>query len=143
MTDIDFDAIRDVMPSYPNVSTIPTREEPHAVADKSTEDTKTGTEPREFAAFLLDVNKGQSNLELSEKLHGLIAEVQRTGKAGSLTYKVEVKPEAGTDGLVIVTDQIACKLPQGERRKSLFFVDGNGDLTRDNPQQHSLFGGQQ
>lgn len=100
------------------------------------------SQAREFAAFLLDINKGQSHVELSEKLRDLITEVQRTGKAGSLTYKVEVKPEAGTDGVVIVTDQIACKLPQGERRKSLFFVDDDNNLVRNDPRQHSLFGGQ-
>ena len=108
---------------------------------ESKQDTEQQGEAREFAAFLLDINKGQSNRELSEKLHDLIAKVQDTGKAGSLTYKVEVKPEAGTDNLVIVTDQIAVKLPQGERRKSLFFVDADHNLVRDNPQQHSLFGG--
>lgn len=121
--------------------TIPTREEPRTVAE-SKQDTEQQGEAREFASFLLDINKGQSHVELSEKLRDLITKVQETGKPGSLTYKVEVKPEAGTEGIVIVTDQIAVKLPAGERRKSLFFVDGDNNLVRDNPQQHSLFGGQ-
>jgi hypothetical protein len=120
--------------------TIPTREEPHTVAE-SKQDTEQQSEAREFASFLLDINKGQSHVELSEKLRDLITKVQETGKAGSLTYKVEVKPEAGTENLVIVTDQIAVKLPAGERRKSLFFVDAGNNLVRDNPQQHNLFGG--
>jgi hypothetical protein len=115
------------------------REEPRTVAE-SKQDTEQ-SEAREFASFLLDINKGQSHIELSEKLRDLITKVQETGKAGSLTYKVEVKPEAGTENLVIVTDQIAVKLPAGERRKSLFFVDGDNNLVRDNPHQHSLFGG--
>lgn len=115
------------------------------MADKSTQDTETeqAAEPREFVSFLLDINKGQSHRELSEKFAELVATVQETGKAGSMTYSVTVKPEAGTDNLVIVTDQITVKRPQGERRKSLFFVDDNHNLTRDNPHQSSLFGGQQ
>jgi hypothetical protein len=110
------------------------------VADaKSTQDTKQEA-PRDFSAFLLDINKGQSHTELSEALAELVTEVQRTGKPGSITYTISVRPQAGDDTVVTVTDQIGRKLPKGERRSSLFFVDG-ADLVRNDPRQHALFGG--
>lgn len=103
----------------------------------STQDTEQA--PREFASFLLDINKGRSHAELSEALTELVAEVQRVGKAGSLSYTVKVEPQKGNETVVSVTDQIGRKFPQGERRTSMFFVDGNNNLVRSDPNQHSIF----
>jgi hypothetical protein len=52
---------------------------------------------------------------------------------------VKIKP--GTKGhsdTVIITDTVATKLPKPDRDESLFFVDGSGNLTRQNPTQPSL-----
>jgi hypothetical protein len=117
--------------------TIPTREEPHTVAE-SKQDT-TEQEPRPFATFLLETNKGRSHDELSRGLQELVAEVLRTGKPGSISYKVTVKPQAGNEHMVVVLDEIVRKVPRGERASSVFFVTDGHELVRNNPHQPSIF----
>lgn len=119
-------------------STIPTREEPRTVAE-SKQDTEQQQEPRPFATFLLETNKGRSHEELSAGLHEVIAEVLNTGKAGSISYRVDIKPAAGVENMVTITDQIVRKVPRGERATSMFFVDDDGNLCRNDPRQQSIF----
>ncbi|GAA0632510.1 hypothetical protein GCM10010174_61970 [Kutzneria viridogrisea] len=110
----------------------------NCVQDKNTEAV---TEPRDFGAFLLDVNRGESHRELSQGLADLVAAVIRTGKPGTLTYTVRVEPASGNDAIVTVTDKIGGKTPEGERRTSIFYVDNSSNsLVRHNPYQESLFG---
>lgn len=97
------------------------------------------TEPRDFSAFLFEINRGDSHRELSAALAELVAAVTRTGKPGSLTYTVRVEPQRGNEHIVCVTDQIGGKPPQGERRTSIFFVDDTNSLVRNDPRQQSIF----
>jgi hypothetical protein len=118
--------------------TIPTREEPRAVAE-SKQDTEQQQEPRPFATFLLETNKGRSHEELSRGMQELVAEVRRTGKPGSISYTVTIKPATGREDAVVVTDQIVRKVPKGERATSMFFVTDDNDLVRNDPTQPSIF----
>lgn len=97
------------------------------------------TQPREFAAFLLETNKGRSHAELTRALAALVADVQRSGKPGSLTYKLTVKPQPGNEQMVIVVDQIVAKAPAAERASSVFFIDDDHGLVRNDPRQRSIF----
>ena len=109
-------------------------------------DTTTGEiteEPvvRPFADFLREQSQGRTHEELSEQLHALIAAVTDTGKGGSLTLKLDIKPiSAGDTSTLTVTDQIAVKAPKGDRPKSVFFVTGDGNLSRQDPRQLSFDG---
>lgn len=106
-----------------------------------TEDSPDEPTVRPFAAFIQEQSSGQLHDELSTKLHDLIAAVQKTGKSGQIVLKVDVKPIAGTNGKTLtVTDSVAAKIPQGDRPKSIFFVDGDGNLSRNDPQQPVLTG---
>ncbi|MER8083802.1 hypothetical protein ABTZ57_01235 [Streptomyces sp. NPDC094048] len=107
---------------------------------------KTTAEPdeqvvRPFAAFLQEQSGGQLHDELSTRLHELIEAVRETGKAGSISLKVDVKPIAGTDGRTLtVTDTVAAKVPRTERPKSIFFVTDDGNLSRTDPRQPVITG---
>lgn len=108
----------------------------------STPDTQQTTQGEEFLAFLATTNKGRTAVELTERMHELVEAIRETGKGGTLTYKVTVKPidnGAEQDGAVTVTDEITVKLPQLDRPKSIFFVDDSSNLVRHNPRQTSLF----
>ncbi|GFH36588.1 hypothetical protein [Streptomyces pacificus] len=96
---------------------------------------------RPFAAFLQEQSGGQLHDELSSRLHDLIEAVIETGKAGSLSLKVDVKPIAGTDGRTLtVTDAVTTKVPRIERPKSIFFVTDDGNLSRTDPRQPVITG---
>lgn len=106
---------------------------------ESKQDTEQQQEPRPFATFLLETNKGRSHAELSAGLQELVAEVIRTGKPGSISYKVTVKPQPGNEQMVIVLDEIVRKVPRGERASSVFFVTDDNELVRNDPRQSSIF----
>lgn len=94
---------------------------------------------RPFAEFLVAQAGGTSHTELSEALHELIRAVQTTGKAGQITYTVKVKPLAKNDDrMVVVVDEVKPKIPSGDRRESVFYIDGGGNLTRNDPRQPQL-----
>jgi hypothetical protein len=110
-----------------------------AVTEQSTQDVQL-TEPRDFSAILFEINKGDSHRELSEALAELVAAVQLTGKGGSLGYTLKVQPHQGNSAIVTVTDQITRKVPEADRRTSIFFVDDKtSSLVRNDPHQVSIF----
>jgi hypothetical protein len=111
-----------------------------AVVEQPTQDVQVSTdEPRDFCAILIEINKGESHRELSEALADLVAAVEITGKPGSLSYSLKVQPHQGNSAIVTVTDEIKRKIPEGDRRTSIFFVDRTHSLVRNDPHQVSLF----
>ncbi|MFC7869678.1 hypothetical protein ACFUS2_00760 [[Kitasatospora] papulosa] len=96
---------------------------------------------RPFAAFLQEQSGGQLHDELSTRFQELIEAVRETGKAGSISLKIDIKPIAGTDGRTLtVTDAVATKVPKTERPKSIFFVTDDANLSRTDPRQPVITG---
>lgn len=94
---------------------------------------------RPFAEWLHEQRNGHAAVELSEALNELIEAVAEYGKGGSLTFTVKVSPASKGDVVsVLVTDTITVKAPEGERPQSVFFVDSDANLTRQNPMSPSL-----
>jgi hypothetical protein len=92
-------------------------------------------ERKPFAAFLQEQRRGGLHGELSEALQELVRAVEEHRKGGSLTLTLSVKPNG--DGVVVVTDKVAVKLPEGEKGSSIFFVD-DGNLVRNDPRQTTI-----
>ena len=88
---------------------------------------------RPFDTVLRELGEGATNSELSESLWDLVQRVQDTGKAGSLTLKINV----GFDGhgRVQIKDEVALKLPEHGRPTTSFFVDKQGNASRRDPNQ--------
>ncbi|ALG06828.1 hypothetical protein AOZ06_07705 [Kibdelosporangium phytohabitans] len=109
------------------------------MTDESAPDTKaeTPTEPQEFIAFLLAVNKGRSEKELTAALQKLVEAVQESRKGGKLTYTLNIAPSKA-DGAVNVTDSIAVKAPTLDRPTSIFFIDEAHNLVRNPANQNVL-----
>lgn len=95
--------------------------------------------PNSFASFLVQTNKGRTEREASEQFQRLIEAVRETGKAGTFTLRIDVKPQANTEGVVTVTERVAVKAPQLERPGSIFFITANAGLSRNDPNQRSIF----
>jgi len=100
-------------------------------------DPKPSGEPRPFADVLLELSKGRTHREASTALQALIAAVTDVGKAGSLVLTFKITPDKAP-GMVRVAADVNAKPPRPDR-EALFFVDSDHNLTRDDPQQTTLF----
>lgn len=108
--------------------------------DPDVDDTD-GPHVRPFLAVLGELEKGRLADELSEKLPQVVAGVKDTGKAGTLTLTIKVKPYTkGGDDILIVDSTVVAKVPQPDRKPSLMYADGDANLVRQDPNQPSLPG---
>lgn len=98
------------------------------------------TEPeiRPFATWLLEQSGGKTHEELSEALYDLVGRVRDTGKKGSVSLTVNVAPLKGDIDVLVVADEIKLRLPEHDRKASLFYPDKDGNLTRRDPNQLSF-----
>lgn len=101
-------------------------------------DTKPERPQLDYAVFIAQLNNGASNQELSETLRDAVKRTQATGKPSIITHKIGVALVRGTT-TITVADKISVKLPEFDRPSSVFFSDEDGNLTRENPNQPSLF----
>lgn len=94
----------------------------------------------DFAAFLLGHLGGRSHEQISAEMHELLAAVAEHGKKGSLTVTITVEPPKGhVDGgpLAIGIDS-ALKAPRASAPPAIYFVDADGNATRNDPRQMAL-----
>jgi hypothetical protein len=89
--------------------------------------------PKEFALFLID--RAATHQELSTKLNALVPAVQDTGKKGSITVTFEFDLFDGDPNRIVVKDKITLKMPEHDRKNSIFFPDKDGNLSRTDPNQ--------
>lgn len=96
---------------------------------------------RPFAAVLGELHGGRVHARLTEQLAALTAAVAATGKKGTLTIALEVKPlKAGQNEILQVVAKSVLKAPEGEDAAptTVFYADETGNLTRDDPNQPQL-----
>jgi hypothetical protein len=91
---------------------------------------------RRFIDWLAEQRKGRTQNELTDALHNLIEACKDTGKKGSVTLTVSVKPEGGR--MVMISDKIDTKLPKPDRDSALFYVTDDNELSKDDPDQRRL-----
>lgn len=76
--------------------------------------------------------------EASKALQELVAAVALTGKGGTVTLTLAVKPATRGQAAVVVQDRMKTKIPQMEPEASFWFATADGDLQKDDPRQASL-----
>jgi|ERR1051326_196075 hypothetical protein len=95
---------------------------------------------------LLDMRNGAVAADVNEKFEEMIRAVLETGGKGKLTVELSVEPsKKGMGGVVLeVEARHACKLKKPELPigSAVFFVSKEGKLTRDDPAQEQMFGGE-
>ncbi len=92
---------------------------------------------RPFAAFIHDQRGGALHGELTEALAELVLAVNEHRTKGVLQLQVVVVPN--NDGATVtVSDKIKLTMPEGDRGAAIFFVDDDGNLSRQNPRQIEL-----
>lgn len=94
-----------------------------------------------FATTLQEIGAGVFHARLSEQLQELTEAVVATGKKGTLTLQLVVAPlKPGNVKNLVTTGKSVLKAPEddSEQPSSVFFVDADGNLTRDDPNQPTL-----
>lgn len=85
-----------------------------------------------FHKWLENLRGGDATVEWADQMAEVVQAVRNTGKAGSLTITLEVKPGGRT---VKITDRLKSKLPTFDREQTIWFVDDEGQLFRHDPTQ--------
>lgn len=95
---------------------------------------------RAFALFMQDIRDGRTHSELTAALDELLAAVRNTGKAGSISLEIKVKPASRGSEVdkVVITDKVTSKIPKPERGDDFFWVTDDNTLSRNHPRQHAL-----
>ncbi len=88
-------------------------------------------EVKDFALFLME--RPSTHIELGEKLHNLVAAVRDTGKKGTLAVTFTVGLFDGDPDRIIIDDKITMRVPEHDRKSSIFFPDKHGNLSRTDP----------
>lgn len=93
--------------------------------------------------ILLDMRNGQVAADCNDKFNKVLAAVLETGGKGELTIKLFVRPsKMGMGGAVIEVEtehECKAKVPELAVGRSLFFVTKDGRLTRNDPDQETMF----
>lgn len=91
---------------------------------------------------LMRLRGGEFNKELGEKIDEAVERMKATGKKTKLMVELTFEPagvEKGTKGDDIertwITDDIKLKLPALPKANTILFVDPEGGVTDQNPQQ--------
>jgi len=92
---------------------------------------------RLFTDVIRDIAGGELVDEATTAINNLVSAVDETGKGGSLTIKISVKPNGRGGGMNVGYD-VAAKLPQGEKLTSVMWPTPEGDLLASDPRQKSL-----
>lgn len=92
---------------------------------------------RPFYDFLREHRNGVTHDELADALNELVTAVNEEGKAGTLTFTVNIKPMGKSDGLEVSAD-IKVKPPKKTAGVSIFFSTPDNNLVRQDPRQQSM-----
>ncbi len=88
-----------------------------------------------FTKTLGDISHGDLVDQSSELLQQLAIAVRDTGKKGTLTLTIEVKPRGRDCGQVEVSGACTIKAPVSDIAPSMLFVSEDGQFFKDNPAQ--------
>jgi hypothetical protein len=89
---------------------------------------------RPFLDWLREQSQGKTADELSEGLHTLIDKVRETEKKGSITLKVTVAYDSQARH-ARRHRQHHYRLPEHDRPTTIWYLDHDGNLTRNDPRQ--------
>lgn len=93
---------------------------------------------RPFADWLREQSHGKTHDEMGEALYDLVARVRDTGKKGTVSLTITVAPMDKDVSVLVVSDEIKLRLPEHDRKASLFYPDKSGNLSRTDPNQLSF-----
>lgn len=94
---------------------------------------------KSFNDTLVSLRYGTLHDELTDALNKLTDDVTRTGKMGSLTLSIKLKP-TNNSGQIEVIDDMKIAAPKETKGTTIMFATPENNLTREDPKQLSLEG---
>jgi len=91
-----------------------------------------------FLDVLRSLRRGEAVIEYGDRLREVVEQVQHTGKAGTFTVALTVKPVPGDAVQVSIAENINAKLPERDRVPTTMFIGEHGQLERTDPRQREL-----
>lgn len=90
-------------------------------------------------ASLLAMIRPATVREMGDEMRTLVRKIRDTGKGGSISLTLTIKPLDGETDVLAVNDEIRVKAPEHPRKGSLAFPDDEGNLSRTDPNTMPLF----
>jgi len=93
---------------------------------------------RLFTDILREIRRGRPVEEASLALADVVQAVDETGKEGSVTITLKIKPNkhGGPEKQLIA--EVTAKKPRADIAPAVFFSDADGDLHRVDPHQEEM-----
>lgn len=88
---------------------------------------------KNFCDTLEQIRYGELIKELSRELNALTRACSETGKAGTMSLTLKLKP--GKSGQIELADTVVVKAPEFERGSTLMFATPEFNLQREDPRQ--------
>jgi hypothetical protein len=97
---------------------------------------------KSFIDSLVDHRDGGAYAELEEQFKKLNLAVQATGRKGSISVTLVVEPTTRKGEVIAINcdDIITAKIPTNPKRSTVFFINADGTLTRNDPRQMTMAG---
>jgi hypothetical protein len=97
----------------------------------------------DFYQLLIEMRSGRVLQDINQKFNTVLAAVLDTGSKGKVTIDLNIEPgRMGAGGAVLeieLSHNIKMKTPEHDIGKAVFFVNKQGVLTREDPEQTALF----
>jgi hypothetical protein len=97
----------------------------------------------DFYQLLLEMRAGRVLQDINTKFNQVLSAVLDTGSKGKVTIELSIDPgRMGIGGAVLeveLSHNIKLKTPEHDIGRAVFFVNKNGVLTREDPEQAALF----
>lgn len=97
---------------------------------------------RPAQATLNDLNNGHTMIQLAEHIHEAIAAVKQFGKPAVISLDITVATMKDQNNLVnppvVISGEVSSKLPKAPPPLTLFFVDDDGNPTRNQIREPEL-----
>lgn len=88
--------------------------------------------------ILRQIRRGQALDQMTRMFDEVKTAVIETHKAGSVTLELSIKPDKDPQA-VRLSPVLKMKKPQPDQAESIFFVDADGELHREDPRQGAMF----
>lgn len=97
---------------------------------------------KSFIDSLVDHRDGGAYAELEQKFKELNLAVQATGRKGSISITLVVEPTTRKGEVIAINcdDVLVAKIPTNPKRSTVFFINSDGTLTRNDPRQLTMDG---
>jgi hypothetical protein len=94
----------------------------------------------EFSTLVRELGRGRVEKQADDALRSLVEQIRLTGKPGSLTLSLKIKPNGKNAESVTVEPTVTAKAPTAEPEATFMFVAEDCTLSRRDPRQLSLDG---